>query len=248
MRFAGWSELRGRTFSAKRRMYAERGHLWARAGAPIRMAAVEDGVAIATVATPYASPRTLSVRGGCEAIAYDAAPPENEAPGRGGVDTVVNRNVAINLYASPGGRPFVGLVFGASGAESLRVLARRDGFVRVTAEDGDVGFDAWVREGQTSEYVGYGSGSGYGYGSSHCGGRAWYERGTVTKDAPLFVGESPEGLPGAVVEKGATIAFRSRDAKTVGGAVLVPFDFDNRIITAPEGQQLWIAKDVIGPD
>jgi len=77
LRFTGYALLKGRTFSTRQRMVAEHGHIWARAGAPVEMLAVEGGIAVVEVGTPSYLPRSLRVRGACGALAYEPEEPDH---------------------------------------------------------------------------------------------------------------------------------------------------------------------------
>jgi hypothetical protein len=247
VRFGGWASLSGRTFSTARRMYAEPGHLWAHAGAPIEMMAAEGGVAIARVASPFVSPKTFLVRGACKGVVYEPEEPAHaKRPDRDAKESVLNRYASLDLFAAPKGRSFTTITFENQRSFVLDVLDRRDGFVRVAGDEGDVGFDAWVRAGQvTDDDSGFGTIGLSGYGTSSCGGMFSAYRGTLIRDEKLFVGDKPVELRGAVVEKDADILYRPGEAKTVGGHELVPFEFADRMIRAADGASMWVAKDAV---
>ena len=81
--------------------------------------------------------------------------------------------------------------------------------------------------------------------SSNCGSASTADHGVVLRDAPLFVGKAPVALAGAFVEKDAELRFQWTDTTTVDGRVYLAFDFEDFMITAPDGQRLWIAKDLV---
>ncbi len=249
IRFEGWASLGGRTFSAAKKMYAEPGHLWARAGAPIEMLGADADVAIARVETMFVAPKTLTLRGPCDSVVYVPQEPDHEHDQEPAIESkgsVVNTTTSLPLYASPFAQPFVTITVENKKSLMLDVLDRRDGFVRVRGSEGDVGFDAWVRAGDVDESD-EGTIGMHGFGtSSHCGGGYSYERGVVVRDAQLFVGKTPTRLAGAVVEKDAEVRFFSNgEEATVDGHVVMAFDFEDFDIRAPEDAHLWIAKDAV---
>jgi hypothetical protein len=246
VRFAGFAPLEGTTFSTTNRMVAAHGHLWARAGAPVEMMAASGGLATARVHSPFVAPESFVVVGRCDAMAYEPEEPKHGKPRAPVTDEAVfNRNVSIDLYEAPGGRPFTTITFEMARTVSLGVVERRAGFVRVAYEEDDVGFDAWVPKDETAVDWGGGSGSGRGYGYSSCGGYSSAEHGVLTRDAPLFVGVEPAALSGAVVEKNAKIRYYPYDGRTVGAKTLVPFDFEDFLVRAPHDARMWVARDAI---
>jgi hypothetical protein len=246
IRYDGWSSLEGRTFTAQKRLYAEPGHLWARVGAPVAMLGAEGRVAVAQVDTPFLSPKTLVVRGGCDVVSYQPDEPKREsAPERKSLATATNHATTLPLFATPSGDPFTTFTFDGTNALTLDVMERKDGFVRVMGEVEDIGFDAWVREGDVEEDAMSGLGL-HGFGTSSCGGSVSAEHGIVKRDATLFVGTTPVALAGAVIEKDAEIRWQRGDETTVEGRTYVAFDFEDFTISAAEGSRMWIAKDAIG--
>jgi hypothetical protein len=247
VRFDGWSTLAGRTFTAEKRLFAEPGHLWARTGSPIEMLGAEGRVAVARVATPFASPTSLVVRGGCDGVAYSPEEPERTTPERKALTTATTRTHTLALFTAPSGQAFTTLAFEEDFTLGLDVMARKDGFVRVVGEAEDIGLDAWVRAGDIEEDAIGGLGL-HGFGTSGCGGVTMsVEHGVVKRDTALFVGKTPIPIAGAVVEKDAEIRFQRGDETTVGGRTYVAFDFEDFEITAPDEQRMWIAKDLIDP-
>jgi hypothetical protein len=247
IRFDGWSSLEGRTFTAQKRLFAEPGHLWARVGAPVAMLGAEGRVAVARVDTPFVSPKTLVVRGGCDGVSYQPDEPERASPPeRKSLATGTNRSKALPLFAEPTGNPFTTLTFEADYTLSLDVMERKDGFVRVMGEAEDIGFDAWVRAGDVEEDAMAGIGL-HGFGTSGCGGVGSSEHGLVKRDTTLFVGAKPVALAGAVVERDAEIRYQRNDEMTIDGRTYIAFDFEDFTIMAAEDGRMWIAKDAVGP-
>lgn len=247
IRFEGWASLHGRTFSVAKPMYAEPGHLWARAGAPIEMLGADADVAIARVATPFVAPKTITLRGPCESVVYTPQAPEHGEPTQiVSKGTVVNRGVTLPLFASTSSQPFTTITLENKHELMMDVIDRRDAFVRVHAVDGEIELDAWVRALDVDESdegtIGLG---GFGT-SSHCGGSASYQRGVVVRDAQLFVGKTPSRLVGAFVEKDAEVRFYTGgEEATVDGHVVMAFDLDDGTFRAPDDSHFWIAKDAV---
>jgi hypothetical protein len=244
VRYAGYAGLKGRTFSLKQRFAAEPGHLWARRGAPVEVVAFEHGVLTARVETPFAQPKTLAVRGSCGGIAY--VPTEPEQPEEKAVPvqgTAGASGSAVDLHAAPSGKPFVTLTLDPDSGIGFDIIERAGRFSRVRATVGDVEIDAWVPKTQLDENAALGlHGFGTG-GSSSCGGAM--DRGTITRDTPLFVGAKPRPLDGAVIEKDAEIYLDVSSEETVQGHVYVPFTFTDDLIQAPDASRLWVIKDAI---
>lgn len=244
VRFVGWTPLEGRLFTTERRMYARPHRVWARAGAPIAITSAVGGVATAVVRTPFSSPETFVVRGGCDAVAYESNPPEIVPREPRAVPKVLTRG-PLDLHDAPSGAAFATIALAPNAVATVAILERRSGFARVTAEIENVGFDAWVPESEVKGEHVWG-GRGYGYGSSHCGGITISARsGVVARDSQLFVGTEPEALGGAVVERDAMIYYRPSEAKTVNGVDVVPFEFQDRWLGAPSGSSFWVAKDAV---
>jgi hypothetical protein len=247
VRFEGYASLEGRTFSTSKRMFAEPGHLWARAGAPIEMLAAEGDIAIARVETPFVAPKTLTLRGPCDVVAYVPEEPDHATPGeRKSIGSAQNRTASFDLFASPSSQPFTTITLEGDHDLMFDVMDRRDGFVRVEAETGDVGFDAWMRAADVDENDVGGIGLG-GFGTSgRCGGAFSSLHGVLVRDAQLFVGEAtPVTISGAFVEKDAEIRYTSGDERTVDGHVMIAFDFEDYMIRAPEDARMWVAKDAV---
>ncbi len=254
IRFTGYALLRGRTFSAMQRLYAEglapserqEGHLWARAGAPVEMLAVEGGAIVAEVGTPFVSPKELIVRGACSAIVYE--PEESKHPvakARTSDESVLNSGVGLDLFASPEEpRPFTTITTEEAELLVMDVIERRGRFVRVAIDIDDVGFDAWVPSSEVTADVGArGIGlSGFGT-SSRCGGMGNVQEGVIRRDTPLFVGPSPALLASAVVEKNADVYLSTSEETTVDDKVVVPFTFTDGMLIPPNDARFWVAKD-----
>jgi hypothetical protein len=249
IRWSGYALLKGRTFSTRQRMVAEHGHIWARAGAPVEMLAVEEGVAIVEVGTPFVSPKELRVRGACSALAYEPEEPEHPTPKpRQSDEVVVSQDVALDLFASPSDpRPFTTITTEDAHGIAMDVMEKQGGFMRVAADIDDVGFDAWVRTSDvTGEDVGTGIGlSGFGT-SSRCGGSGIVQEGVIRRDTPLFVGVVPAALAAAVVEKNADVYFWSSD-EIMDDKALVSFVFADAMITPSGDARFWVAKDDVAP-
>ncbi|HEY2367478.1 MAG TPA: hypothetical protein VGH87_13880, partial [Polyangiaceae bacterium] len=194
VRFDGWSSLEGRTFTVQKRLFAEPGHLWARIGAPVAMLGAEGRVAVASVATPFLSPKTLMVRGACDGVSYQPDEPERSSPPeRKSLAEGTSKSSTLPLFAAPEGKPFTTLTLDADSPLSFSVMERKDGFVRVLGEAEDIGFDAWVRASDVVEDA-FGSIGLSGFGTSSCGGMMSAEHGIVARDTPLFVGKTPIAL------------------------------------------------------
>jgi hypothetical protein len=243
VRYTGYTHLAGRRFSIKRRFASEPGHLWARAGAPVELVSFDDGVLEALVTTPFASPKTLTVRGSCDGVVYepselDVASKEVESLGR-----VAVRGTLLELYAAPSGAPFVALHIDPNQPIELDIVERTELFLRVHATVGEVDIDAWAHKTQLEEDdVGGGgsNGTGTGLGTFDPASSA---TGTIVRDAPLFVGAKPVPLEGAYVEKGARVYVYSE--VTINGQVYRSFGFVDGLITAPANSTLWVANDAI---
>lgn len=242
VRWAAYAALHGRIFSLTRRFAAEPNHLWARAGAPVEMIGYENGVAVARVETPFDAPKTLAVRGACNAIAYVPEEPDHEDPkSRDAIASASTIGATLDLYVSAEAEtPFTTITLASPGL-IVDVISRAKNFSRVHTIEGNVELDAWVKSSQISEdAVGYGSSSGFG--SSSCGG-AGGTTVTVARDAQLFVGVSPAMLAGAVVEQGAQIYVDAAVTLTVDRRELVPFTFVDGMVAAPDNSRMWIARN-----
>lgn len=242
VRYAGFTNLYGRTFTTTKRMDSVRGHLWARATSPIEMmSATASGEIFARVSTPFEAPKTIVVRGNCADVVYApelaSRPPTLQT-------SAVNRASSLRLYASPTSTPFAMLVASDAGI-GFDVLERRADFVHVAAEEGHIGIDAWVQASDITDV------SGRTRSGRHTtiaprlriGGPA---RSRVLEDTPLFVGASPTALAGAFVEKDAIVVHDAQSVK-VDGREVVAFSFEDLVITAPENRSLWIARDALAP-
>jgi hypothetical protein len=243
VRYAGYTHLAGRRFSITRRFASEPGHLWARAGAPVELVSFNRGVLEALVTTPFASPKTLTVRGSCDDVVYEPSDvgldPSKEVASR---DRVAVHGTLLELYAAPSGSPFVALHIDPDQPIELDVVERTELFLRVNATVGDVDIDAWASQDQLeADNVGGGGNNGSGAGLAI--EPAPNAMGTIVRDAPLFVGAKPVPLEGAYVENGARVYLYSEE--TLDGQVYRSFGFMDRLITAPGNSRLWVAKDAI---
>jgi hypothetical protein len=244
VRYTGYTRLAGRRFSIKRRFASEPGHLWARAGAPVELVSFDGGVLEALVTTPFASPKTLTVRGSCDGVIYDPSEPDVARPKEvAPLGRVAVRGTLLELYAAPSGAPFVALHIDTDQPIELDIVERTESFLRVHAAIGDVDIDAWAPTTQLKDDdVGGGGSNGTGIGIGSFGTSAT-AIGTLVRDAPLFVGAKPVPLEGAYVEKGARVYVYSEE--TINGQRYTSFGFLDRLITAPANARLWVASDAI---
>jgi len=245
VRYSGYADLYGRTFTITTRMDSVAGHLWARAGAPADvMAATAGGDVYVRVPAPFEAPRTIVVKGNCGALLYDPDVPDT-APNERAAD-VVNASRSFELFASPtSARPFTTVTLAPEQLVSFQVFERRAGFVRVGADEGYVVIDAWVPASEVVQVSGRGvlrplrpTPATFRFsGAAH-----------VERDTPLYVGDPPEALRGAVVERNASVLVDARWRTTIEGRAVVAFAFADGLVVAPEGSHLWIAEDAVrGP-
>jgi hypothetical protein len=243
IRYEGWADLWGRTFTTKARMDAVTGHLWARAGAPIDLMSARSGSLFGSVPTPFRAPKSIVVEGNCADVVYEPSPTIEMKKQRH--ITAINEGPSLQMFATPtSGHPFTTIT--PQFPVYFEVLGRSGDFVHVTGDEGNVGFDAWVPASQTREHeVGT-------LGGRHTTRRPTIAVGGTTmhvpRDTPLFVStmaESPTAVPGAIIERGAFIAYDLGQTMLVEGHTLVSFEFVDRFIVAPEGGRLWISKDVV---
>jgi hypothetical protein len=241
VRYTAYAGLAGRTFSLTKRFVAEPGHLWGREGAPVRVLAFEQGLVIAEVTTQFASPKKVIVRGRCPDIAYVPTEPEHEvAETPSPIASAAVVGAHFDLHAAPSGAPFLRVELGDAAVE-LDVVGRSGTFSHVRATLGDLDVDAWVPAAQLDEDALVGAGIGLrGFGTG--GGRG--SSRTVAMDTPLLVGATPKPLDGAVVEEGAEI-YESGSEHAVGTRIYVAFTFVDGLIAAPQGSNLWVARDAI---
>lgn len=235
VRFEGFTDTYGRTFTITRRMESVAGHLWAHAGSPADViSANAKGEIFVNVETPFKAPRTIVAQGNCSDLVYQSEFPERAAKER-------HPNAAaakpFRLYASPTvARPFT--TISPSSLVRFDFIERSGDFVHVTGDEGHVGFDAWVPSSEIGEYDGPGSPL-RGHLTGAPAVDALGPRKRVLRDTPLFVGDEPEPLRGAIVEKGALVVTHEESG------AMVEFEFSDGLIAAPEGGHLWIAKDVV---
>lgn len=247
VKYTGYASLRGRTFSLKKRFVAEPDHVWSRAGAPAEIVAFEDGAIVARVATPFAAPKTIDVRGACEDVVYAADPPQAESPSADvALATASVAQPTLDLFASPEVHdPFMTITLDPSRNLVLQVVARSGTFSRVQTLEDEVLIDAWVRTQDIDEQSLFGFGMSGG-SSSECGGIAG-TRMTVPRDTPLFVGAKPTELAGAVIESGAEVYASLENVVVIDGREIVPFTFTDDMIEAPEGSNMWIDRAALRP-
>ena len=244
VRYAGFANLYGRTFTTKARMDSVTGHLWARAGSPIEMMSdAESGTIFARVATPFAAPKTIVVSGNCADVVY--APDLTSTPPKQRADAI-NRAPTVRLFASPTAATSFATITAGDRGIGFEVLERREDFAHVAAQEAHIGIDAWVRASDISEI------SGRGFFESRASQpptqrMSGPSRARVKRDTPLFMGDAflLDAIAGAFVEKDAMIVY---DASAEGDAKapnLVAFSFEDFFIVAPEGKRLWIARDAL---
>jgi hypothetical protein len=240
VRYEGFADLYGRTFTATTRMDSVDGHLWAHAGSPIDMMSASRGEIFGSVRTPFKAPHDIVVHGNCANVIYEPSVPKRVAKGSFDVET---QSASVRLFAAPSSpRPFTTIA--PLDPVPLVIVERKNEFVRVTADEGNIGFDAWVLASDVHEISGDGR-LGFRRGVSaglRAGGGT---KALVSRDTQLYVGDEPTALRGAVVERGAIVHFVPREAVTSNGRELIPFLFEDAFIVAPEGERLWIAKDVV---
>ncbi len=245
IRYSGFSALHGRTFSIKKRFVAEANHLWARPGAPVEMMSFENGVAVARVATPFATPATLAVLGSCDGLAY--APDDMEAQDTSftlPATSVVALGPTIDFYTSSGeAKPFLTVTVAPDAPIELDVIAKSGDFSHVHSVLENLELDAWVKSSSVDEN-GIGGLGLSGYGSSSCGGASG-TLATLKHDTPLYVGAKPAPLDGASVEAGAQIYVDKYNAQAFHDRTVVSFTFVDRMIEAAPSSQMWIARDAV---
>ena len=237
VRYEGFADTYGRTFTLTRRMESVAGHLWAHAGAPAYvLSARSNGDVFVAVETPFKAPHEIIAQGNCSDLAYAPVAPERAAKER---RPSAAAGTPFRVYASENdARPFT--TVSPSSMVALDVVSRGAERVHVTGDEGWVGFDAWVPASDVVAYAPAGS-----LPHEHRPREPRVEpsgrRSRVLRDAQLFLeGEgAPEPLRGGIVERGALVVTREEDGP------LVAFEFVDDMIAAPEGQHLWIAKDVV---
>jgi len=245
VRYEGFADLYGRTFTATTRMDSVDGHLWAHAGSPIdMMSASSRGEIFASVKTPFKAPTSVVVHGNCASVIYEPSVASRERKPR--TNTMTSDAPSFRLFATPAAaRPFTTIT--PSSPVLLELVERKDEFVRVTADEGNIGFDAWVLASDVREISGGGRLGGAHSTRPPITHLDGLNIGHVTRDTPLYVStnDAPLAVQGAFVEQGAVVFFAPASATMADGRDVVPFDFEDRFIVAPEGGRLWIAKDVV---
>jgi hypothetical protein len=245
VRYDGFADLYGRTFTATTRMDSIAGHLWAHGGSPIDvMSATNGGDVFASVQTPFKAPRTIVVQGNCANIVYEPTFPPRASKERN--ITAMSDGPSFRLFASPAsGRALTTITPEASVV--FDVVERSGEFVRVTGDEGHIGFDAWVLAADTRAF----SGGGQLHGVHRTRPPSVRVDGSktarVARDTPLYVSgdEGAVAVRHALVEHGAVVAYDPARGQTADGREVVPFEFVDRFIVAPEGRDLWIARDVV---
>jgi hypothetical protein len=242
VRYEGFADLYGRTFTMTTRMDSVDGHLWAHAGSPIDVVSASSGEIFASVRTPFKAPRDIVVHGNCANVIYEPTVPGRVPTAR--TTTMMSDAPSFRLFATPSsGRAFTTIT--PTGSVRLEVVERKDELVRVTADEGNIGFDAWVLASDIRESDGGGR-----LGGSHRTRLPTIrvdglKKGFVARDTPLYVGDEPAEVRGAFVEREAVVLYNPSGAMSVGGQSIVPFEFEDRFIVPPEGGRLWIAQDVV---
>jgi hypothetical protein len=246
VRYEGFADLYGRTFTTTTRMDSVDGHLWAHAGSAIdMMSASNRGEIFASVKTPFKAPSSVVVHGNCGSVIYEPSVPSRERKPRN--NTMTSDAPSFRLFATPSSaRAFTTIT--PEKPVFLELVERKDEFVRVTADEGNIGFDAWVLSSDVREI----SGGGRLGGSHrtmppviHVDGMHF---GRVARDTPLYLStnDAPLAIQRAFVEQGAAVLYAApASATTADGREVVPFEFEDHFIVAPEGGRLWIAKDVV---
>lgn len=235
VRFEGFAETYGRTFTITRRMESVAGHLWAHAGSPVDVISADaNGDVFVHVETPFKAPKTIVAQGNCSDLVYQPTfheRPKKERP------TGASSAKSFRLYAAPTtAHPFTTISPSSPVAFSIR--ERGGEFFHVTGDEGHIGFDAWVLASEIGEYTPSDEMvSGHLEGNRI--GLALAPQKRVRRDTPLFVGDEPTPVRGAIVEAGATIVTHEEQG------AFVAFEFSDGLIVAPEGEHLWIAKDVV---
>jgi len=248
VRYEGFAELYGRTFTTTTRMDSVDGHLWAHAGSPIDMMSASKGDVFASVRTPFKAPSSIVVHGNCASVIYEPAPPpqRDRKPRK---IAAVNDAPALRLFSTPSSaRAFTTVTPSTNKLLQLEIVERKDDFVRVLGDEGHIGFDAWVLASDIRE-----TSSGQLPGAHEARPPVIRrddqdKRATVHRDAQLFLSDiedAPLVVQGAFVEAGAVIRYDPTQSMTLDGRAIVPFTFDDEFIVAPEGRRLWIAKDVV---
>ena len=244
VRYEGFADLYGRTFTMTTRMDSVDGHLWAHAGSPVDVMSASNGEIFASVRTPFRAPHAIVVHGNCANVIYEPSFPRRVTKPR--TNVMVSESLSFRLFASPSSaREFTTIT--PSVPVLFELVERKDEFVHVTADEENIGVDAWVLASDVREISGGGRARGSHVAmppSVRIGGP---NKGRVARDTPLYTSstDAPLAVEGAFIERGAVVVFNPADAVTADGREIVPFEFEDRFIVAPEGGRLWIAKDVI---
>ena len=149
----------------------------------------------------------------------------------------------LELLDSPGGTPLMKVQLDPHFNVTFDLVARSAGFSRVVARVGDVDVDAWVSAAELDE--------GVRAGVSYRGGNHWGFTGggsgrvVLARSSPLLVGPMPRPLHDATIEEGAQIFVDRSTEAAFADQIYVAFTFADRMIEAPEGSRLWIAKDAL---
>ncbi len=242
VRYEGFADLYGRTFTATTRMDSVDGHLWSHAGAPVDMMSASNGEIFASVRTPFRAPGAIVVHGNCASVIYEPSVPKRVTKPRSFDDE--SASPSFRLFATPmSARAFTTIT--PRDAVPLVVVERKNEFVHATADEGNIGFDAWVLASDVHAISGGGRPVGFLRGVSPTTRAGGGIKGYVSRDTLLYVGDEPVALRGAVVERGAVVHYVPREAVMAHGRELIPILFEDLFVIPPEGERLWIAKDVV---
>ncbi|HEY4119752.1 MAG TPA: hypothetical protein VGM56_17915, partial [Byssovorax sp.] len=237
----GWSSIEGHTFHLRERVFAAPDHLWARAGAAVRVLGADHGDVAIEIDAPTEPPTKLEARAPCEAVVYASRPPDGAEDG-----PPTSRILAIaageelELFASPTSMDRIARTAGAR--VSVGVMGRfeeRGGRVRVAGSIGpEIAFDAWAPIDQVTAL-------GSRLGGSHrtrgpvrtwCRARVESRTAKVAREAELFVA-------------GADVARRVLVGHADAGAPVSVLDesgdfarvvFDSVAIAPAEGERFYV--------
>ena len=243
IRYRGWANLYGRTFTATRRLDAEHGHVWAHAGAPLDvMSSSDDGVVFARVATRFDAPSSIVVEGTCADVRYEPDAPATR-PARTSRSPVGNGKVMHLFMTSDAGSPFTAIV-AAPRTLDLDALARAGDRVHVAFDSGVIGFDAWVPASEIDDAPAVLPGPPAEIATTAPPPRALPDQARVTRDAPVYIEDPPRLLAIATLEAGTTVMFDPASEVTVEGQALVAFELASGAVTA-KYDRMWTRKDAL---
>ena len=238
---SGWSSIEGHTFYLRERAFVAQDHLWARAGAAVRVLGADSGDVAIEIDAPTDPPTRLEARARCEALVYAPRPPDGaeDGPPRSRIVAIASGD-ELDLFASPSGADPVARTAGAR--VSVGVMGRfeeRGGRVRVAGSIGsELAFDAWAPMDQVTALGSHVGGSHRTRGPTRTWCRARVESRTakVAHEAELFVA-------------GADVARRVLVGHADAGAPVSVLDesgdfarvvFDLVAIAPPEGERFYV--------